>query len=97
MKKDKIVFDGPILGGSVSTAMAKCGNRRCRCYDKLEPVLHGPYYRWTGVLDGKRTTITLTEEEAGECERRIRNFRRLQKKVALVLEKGLSRAPWRDR
>jgi hypothetical protein len=42
------------------------------------PKLHGPYYRWTGVVDGKPRTITLSAAEARECQRRIRRFRRFQ-------------------
>lgn len=96
-KKEKILFEGPVLPGSVSQAMAKCGNKECRCNRKSKPQLHGPYYRWTGFLNGKRTTVTLTEEEANECLRRIENFRRLQEKIALISKKGLSSAPWLDR
>ena len=86
MGKDKIVFEVPLLSGTISKAMAKCGNKRCRCYAKQNPALHGPYYRWTGIIEGKRTTITLTKTEAQQCERRIENYRRLQKKITLVLE-----------
>ena len=97
-KKQKITLSisGPVLPGTVSTAMAKCGKKNCRC--KTDPdCLHGPYYRWTGALDGKQTTITLSKEEADECSKRIENWKKLQEKIALIREQSLSRAPWNER
>jgi len=76
--------------------MAKCGKKNCRC--KVDPeFLHGPYYRWTGAIDGKQTTVTLTKMEAGECLRRIENWKKLQKKIALIKDQALQRAPWNER
>lgn len=85
-----------VLPGTVSEAMAKCGKKNCRC-NKDPSQMHGPYYRWTGTIDGKRTTITLTKEEADECRKRIKNWKKLQKDMALIEKKALSRAPWTDR
>src|SRR5262249_20286093 len=41
---------------------------RCRLDRKYQ---HGPYYRWTGWINGKPTTKTITEEVARECQKRI--------------------------
>ena len=87
---------GPILPGSVSTAESQCGKANCAC-KKRPPKLHGTYYRWTGVIDGKRTTKTITEEEAKECERRIKNYRGAQKKLDAILVDAMSTAPWNER
>lgn len=97
-KKNKILISvsDPVLPGTISQARAKCGKKTCRC-QKDPRFLHGPYYRWTGLINGKRTTITLTKEEAQECKRRIKNWKRLQEKIALIGEKALSRAPWNER
>jgi hypothetical protein len=87
---------GPVLPGRVSQARAQCGKRNCRC--RTDPAKrHGPYYRWTGILEGKSTTVTITKEEAQECARRIRNWKRLQKKLALLVTQALARAPWNER
>jgi hypothetical protein len=94
-KKITIDADGPILSGSISVAESKCGKPNCACKAK-PPKLHGPFYRWTGFLNGKRTTKTISKEVARECERRIENYRRLQKKLERVLEKALENAPWND-
>ena len=95
-KKIEFAAAGPLLPGTISTAMAKCGKKKCRCKSDPE-FLHGPYYRWTGAIDGKRTTITLSEEEAHECSRRIENWKKLQRKIELIKEKALKDAPWNNR
>jgi hypothetical protein len=91
-----IRFDGPILPGSVSTARGRCGKKRCAC-KAHPPRLHGPYRRWTGFLKGKRTTITLTKDEAEECKRRIRHFRKLQQEIDKLILTSLAKAPWLTR
>lgn len=83
----------PILPGSISTAHATCGKRSCAC-KASPPKLHGPYYRWTGFIDGKRTTKTITKEQAKECERRIKSYRRLQAQIDRLVTTSLKSAPW---
>jgi hypothetical protein len=92
--KKRIEFDWPILPGSISTANSQCGNPGCACKKKRSPQLHGTYYRWTGFIDGKRTTKTISKATALECKRRIKKFRRLQKKLEAVLHEALRNAPW---
>ena len=92
--KKRIEFDWPILPGSISTAKSQCGTEGCGCKKKRSPQLHGSYYRWTGFIDGKRTTKTISKEEALECKRRIRKFRRLQKQIDALLAQALRGAPW---
>ena len=89
-------LDWPILPGCISTARSRCGRPRCVCKGR-PPKLHGPYYRWTGLVEGKPTTITLSVAEARECERRIRRFRRLQEQLRRWLERALQQAPWNQR
>ena len=91
--KIKIDFDGPILTGSVSTAQSRCGKANCACKAK-RPKLHGPYYRWTGIIAGKRTTKTISSEIANECKKRIRRYNKLKQKLDLLLEQALLEAPW---
>jgi len=93
--KITIVVDGPILPGSISTAKSQCGKSNCAC-KASPPKLHGTYYRWTGVLDGKRTTKTISKEVARECERRIKKYRALQDKLDEILQDALANAPWND-
>jgi hypothetical protein len=85
----------PVLPGCVSTATSTCGKPNCACKAK-PPKLHGPYYRWTGFLDGKRTTKTISKEVARECQRRIRNYRKLQRAIDELLAQSLAKAPWKQ-
>ena len=94
--KKTLEFEWPILPGSVSTARSRCGKARCAC--KLRPPrLHGIYYRWTGFIEGKRTTKTVSKEVAQECRRGIRNYRRLQRNIEKLLRIALAKAPWTSR
>ncbi len=95
MTTKKIILQAqlPLLPGSLSTAQSTCGKPNCACKAK-PPKLHGPYHRWTGFIQGKRTTKTLTPEQASECQRRIRNFHALEKQVAQLARKALQQAPW---
>lgn len=94
--KKTLQLEWPILPGSISTARSRCGKARCAC--KLRPPrLHGIYYRWTGFIGGKRTTKTVSKEVAQECRRGIRNLRRLQKDMEILLREALANAPWTSR
>lgn len=86
----------PLLPGSLSTARSTCGKPHCACKAK-PPKLHGPYYRWTGFLMGKRTTKTLTPQEARECQKRIAHFRALEKQIRQLVRQALQAAPWNQR
>jgi hypothetical protein len=88
-----IVFEWPILPGSVSTARSRCGKAKCAC-KACPPRLHGTYYRWTGFVAGRRTTKTLRRETAMECRRRIRNFRNLQRQIERLVREAFVDAPW---
>jgi len=95
--KNKIIIleiTVPLLPGSVTTAMSTCGKPHCACKSK-RPKLHGLYYRWTGFMEGKRTTKTITRQVAQECQRRIKNYRRLQHQIEKLLAQALRQAPWK--
>lgn len=87
---------GPLLPGSLSTARSTCGKPHCAC-KAHPPKQHGPYYRWTGIAQGKRTTITLTQAEARECQQRIQNYHHLKNQLDQLLQQGLQSAPWKKR
>jgi hypothetical protein len=95
---NKIIITGqsPVLPGSISTAQSTCGKPNCACKAQ-PPKLHGPYYRWTGIAEGKRTTITLTKEEAQECRQRIENYHHIKNQLDKLLHQSLQRAPWKNR
>jgi hypothetical protein len=95
-KKWILRVERPLLPGSVSTAASACGQPRCAC-KAHPPKLHGVYYRWTGFLQGKRTTKTLSKEIAQECQRRIKNYRKFQQQIEKILVQALVEAPWNER
>ncbi len=92
--KTIIKFDFPILTGSISTAKSQCGKQNCVCKAK-KPKLHGTYYRWTGMIAGRRTTKTISEEVAYECKKRMARYRNLKKQIDLLVEQALRNAPWK--
>ena len=97
-EKDEIIIleiTAPLLPGSITTAWSTCGKPNCACKNK-RPKLHGLYYRWTGFLEGKRTTKTLTKETAKECQRRIENYRKVQRQIESLLTQALANAPWKE-
>jgi uncharacterized protein DUF6788 len=89
-------LEWPLLPGCISKAKSRCGQPHCAC-KAHPPKLHGPYYRWTGLVGGKPTTITLAPAEARECQRRIQRFRRLQESLRRWMAQGLRCAPWNQR
>jgi hypothetical protein len=93
--KITIVAKGPILPGSVSTAKSQCGKPNCACKAN-PPKLHGTYYRWTGFIERKRTTKTISKEAAEECEQRIKNYRALQSRLDHIVKDALANAPWNE-
>jgi hypothetical protein len=94
-RSKSIKVDWPILNGSVTTAESTCGKPNCACKAK-PPQLHGTYYRWTGLLHGKRTTKTLSKEMAKECEKRIKNYRQAKEQLESLLKNAMTEAPWDD-
>ena len=54
----------------------------------------GPTNRWSGWINGKPTTKTISEEIARECEKRIENYKELQRKIDQAVANALDQAPW---
>lgn len=90
------ILNKQILPGSVSSAYVKCGKPNCRC-KKGTDYHHGIYYRWTGIIDNKRTTITLSKVEYLECLKRINNYKKLQKFIDILCQEGIKSSPWNNR
>lgn len=92
-KLKKITVRLPILPGTISTARGKCGKPNCICKAKF-PKLHGPYYRWTGIINRRPTTVTISKETAEECIFRIKNYRKFKSKIKALVDDALHNAPW---
>ncbi len=95
-KKLKTILDEPILPGCISMFKNKCGKLNCACRADHHK-LHGPYYRWTGTINGKFTSRIITKEIAEECRKRINNYKKLQKEIKKLLDEGIKHAPWNNK
>lgn len=93
-KKIILKLEWPAMQGSVSQTSGKCGKKNCKCRRDVN-YIHGPYFRWTGKINGKQTSVILTKEEARECRKRIKRWRDFEKKIATLTRKGMSMAPWK--
>ena len=94
--KIKIIVDGPILHGCISTFKSSCGKPNCAC--KTNPAkLHGPYHQWSGVIKGKITSRKISKEVAEECQRKINNYKKLQKKIKDLLDEELKNMQWNSK
>ena len=95
MARGKVTISvfSPILPGTLVSTMATCGKPNCAC--SSDPAkLHGPYYRWTGIIKGKRTTIALSHTLYRECRRRNARYKKLLQQFDNVMEHALENAPW---
>lgn len=72
---------GLIAAGSVVRRYTRCSNTGCRCHHE-PPQRHGPYYQWTGKIDGKTITRRLSEREATLYQQWIANDRQLRDLVS---------------
>lgn len=53
---------GFALPGTLLERTTRCGKPNCACKGE-PPRLHGPYHQWTRKIDGKTTTINLTDDQ----------------------------------
>jgi len=68
---------GFVLPGTISTRMARCGKRTCRCRGE-PPQLHGPYIQWTRAVKGKTVTKTLSQAQLAAYQPWFDNNRQLR-------------------
>lgn len=96
LKKVSVEIPWPLLPGSLSTARIECGKPNCACRQDAEKR-HGLYYRWTGMLAGKRTTKAISPAEAQVCEQMIQNYRQAQQIIAQLVQQSIAETPWEKR
>jgi len=88
-----IAITGSILFGSISAVTIRCGKKECACH-KDPRMRHGPYYQWTGIVDGKRTTKLIPEILLKECKERIKRYHLLLAKIEALKIRAIKAAPW---
>ena len=57
----------------------------------------GGHFLSPGSINGKPTTKTISEEVARECQKRIKNYKELQKKIDKIIAEAIDQAPWTQR
>ncbi|SRR6266404_7730662 len=69
----------PVCSGSLHEQYLTCGKASCRCHDRKEPQLHGPYYLWRRHIAGKQVNRTLRPgPELERVRAGINNYHKLQ-------------------
>lgn len=71
---------GFLLKGSVVQTRRRCSSPGCGCQSDPEKM-HGPYWQWTGKIDGKMTTRALTEDQVSRYRQWMNNSKRFQEVV----------------
>ena len=80
---------GFALPGSVRSRFFECTRRNnCRCHD--DPAnRHGPYHYWTGTLQGRTTSVSVTDEQLAFVQEWIENERALRRVVEQMQQESL--------
>jgi hypothetical protein len=69
----------PLCSGNLYERYTPCGKKNCRCQDKEDPKLHGPYYIWARNVNGKQVTRTFRPgSDLERVKEGIENYRRFQ-------------------
>ena len=92
IQKISLTANGPILPGSIFKTQLKCGKQNCRC--ATNPKNRHIVYQWSGLIEGKNTTRTLTKEMFLECKKRIENYKKMMTILKKIITKSLEKAPW---
>ena len=95
-KKKSITIPEPILPGSIATVWIRCGKKNCPC--RKDPGRrHGPYYQWSGIIEGKSTSRIIPPEMIRECEKRIENYQKLCNMLEGIKANAIKNAPWNSK
>lgn len=83
---------GPILSGNAFLSKVKCGKKNCGC--ATDPGARHQVYQWSGNINAKNTTRTLTREMYLECIKRIARYKKFKLLFLAEVNSSLSQAPW---
>jgi len=78
----------PLCSGTLREQYFPCGKENCRCQDKENPKLHGPYYVWARLVGGKRVSRTLRPgPDLEKVKAGIENYNRFQVLLGELLQR----------
>ena len=69
---------GFMLKGNLSQRLTRCGNRGCQCHAD-PPQLHGPYWQWNTLVNGKRVTRLIGADQIASYQQWIDNRQQAEK------------------
>ena len=80
---------GFALPGSVQSRFFECTRRNnCRCHE--DPAnRHGPYHYWTGTVQGRQTSVTVSEDQLAVVQEWIDNARALGRVIKQMQNESL--------
>ena len=70
--------------GTLNKRYMQCGKKSCRCMIEGKTAWHGPYYQWSLNVAGKTVSLRLSEKQALECEKWIKNHQDFRRLVSLA-------------
>jgi len=71
-----VIQEGPMLPGGIRETSSVCGKPNCKCKDKKNPKLHGPYNVLSYSLSEKSSSISLSIKEVPTANEMIERFKK---------------------
>jgi hypothetical protein len=76
---EEMIRLSPLCSGKLYERYISCGKKNCRCQDKENPRLHGPYYEWVRRIDGKSVSRILRPgPDLEKVKAGIKNYNHIQ-------------------
>ena len=66
-----------ILRGTIRKQGNICGTPGCKCKDKKNPVLHGPYHYLSHRYNNKGQTLFLNDKKMRLSKKGVRNYKKI--------------------
>ena len=83
----KMIELSPLCSGSLHRQYLTCGKSECRCHDRSDAQLHGPYYLWIRRIGGRQVNRTLRPgADLERIKEGIQNYHKFQQLFSELLE-----------
>jgi hypothetical protein len=73
----RLAETGFVLPGAVLSRHMRCGKTNCRCHAE-PPELHGPYFQWNRMVEGRTLTRLLPAQLADYYQDWFDNARKIR-------------------
>ena len=85
--KKEILSIGPVLPGSLSKQLMRCGKSNCKCANGGKR--HGPYWQLSWTVGSKSGSKYVKADQVPEIKERIKNYKKLQSLLNELLNANL--------